>query len=355
MKKCYAFVIALISAGAALAQPTITSAAMPQAGFIYNMIADTAAADMPTFTVSAGSASAQTWNYTAEFANVYGEATSFVAASSGTGSTNFPGATLTAAQSNGTDWVYFNGNTNGFYLDGVYMNFQGTMVAIDLAPNALIVATPSTYGYTNNTLSTATFTASMSGNTFQVRHYGDRTVSADAFGTLTIPSGTYPNTLRVKAFEATIDSVFVDIFGSWNFVQLLTDSTTTYTWFQNSQDAQLLQIEMDKANAVTKAQYLQSFSNGIAQIDAQQASLSLYPNPVSEVAHLSYENKTTGPVTLQMYDVDGRLVADFLKQDQAIGKQKIYLNIESLHLPRGIYFLRLRNNEGLQTLKMSVN
>ena len=354
MKKLYFFSFALLAA-AGSAQTTLTSAAMPQAGYVYSFASDTAASDLPTFTVSAGSASAQTWNYTTEFANVYGESTSFVAPSSGAGASNFPGATLAAAQPNGTDWVYFEGNTNGFYVDGVYMNFQGSMAAIDFSPNALVMATPSTYGYNNNTVSYATTTLTVSGATYQLRHKGDRTVTADAFGSLTTPTGTYPNTLRVKTYDVNTDSVFIDVFGSWSFFTMFADSGTTYTWYQNTPDAQLMEIELDGNNVVTKAKYLQSFSNGVAQVEKAEAKLSVYPNPVSEGARLTYENKSPGTVTLQMFDMNGRLVADLLKQDQSAGSQHIYLNTSVLRLPQGMYFLRLRNSEGIQTIKVSIH
>src|SRR6185369_7372181 len=201
MKKLYALTLPLLFSGAALAQTTITAAAMPQIGYVYNMNADTAAPDLPTFTVSAGSASAQTWNYSSMFNIVYGESTAFVAPSTGTGSSSFPNATLAVAQPNGTDWIYFVGNTNGLYVDGIHTVQQGNAVDVDLAPNSLFMATPSTYGFSNNAMSYATFTASISGNTFQIRHSADRTVTADAFGSLTTPTATYPNTLRIKTFE----------------------------------------------------------------------------------------------------------------------------------------------------------
>jgi len=357
MKKLYSFlVLALtVSAGKIAAQTTITAAAMPQVGYVYNMMSDTTASDLPTFTVSAGSASAQTWNYSVEFANVYGETSAFVTPSSGAGSSNFPNATMAVQQPNLTDWAYFVGNAGGLYIDGAYVNAQGTQVAVDLTPNVLFMATPSTYGFSNNASSTATFTATAQGQTFQVRHWQDRTVTADAFGSLTTPIATYPNTLRIKTFEASIDSIFVDVLGTWSLFTVATDSTTAYNWFQDSPDAQLMQIDMDKAGVVTKAQCLQSFQNSIATVNEPKAGVNLYPNPATHMAHLTYENKASGAVSLQMFDMSGRKIGDLLNEDQAIGKQKIFINVESMHLPKGLYFLQLKNSDGIQTVKLSVN
>ncbi len=357
MKKFYSFVtLALTLTGGVLsAQPTITTAAIPQVGYVYQMMADTTPADLLTFTVSAGSASAQNWNYSAEFANTYGESTSFVAPSSGTGSSSFPNATVAALQANGTDWAYFVGSANGFYIDGLYTTQQGANAAVDIAPDVLFMPTPSTYGFSNNTLSMATFTAVVQTQTVQVRHSQDRTVTADAHGSLTTPIATYPNTLRIKTFEATIDSIFINVLGTWNYALSQTDSTTSYMWVQNSPDAQLMQIDMDKAGAVTKAQCMQSFQNSVAQINEPSAGFNLFPNPASGVAYLTYENKASTNVSLHMYDMSGRLVGNILNEDQAIGKQKVRINVEAMHLPKGIYFLQLKNNEGVQTTKISVN
>lgn len=356
MNKIYSFLaLGILTAAGALAQPTITSSAMPQVGYVYSMGADTFPADLATFTVSAGSASAQTWNYSAEFANIYGETTTFQAPSAGAGNSNFPSATLAVAQSNGTDWVYFLGNSGGLYVDGAYVNAQGNMIALDLTPNSLFMATPSTYGYNNNAQSTATATVMIGTNLVQLRHWADRTVTADAFGSLTTPTGTYPNTLRVKAYEVSIDSIFLDVFGTWNFMQRQTDTTTNYNWLQNSSDAQLMEINMDKTGAVTKASYLISFSNGVGTINEPSTAFGVYPNPSSQVSYLTYINNNSGYVSLQMFDVNGRKVGDLLGEDQAIGKQKVMINLESMHLPKGLYMLRLQNGDGIQTIKLSVN
>lgn len=359
MKKFYSFLtLALTFTGGALvAQPTLTSAVIPQVGYTYNMISDTDAVDLPTFTVSAGSGTAQTWNYTAEFNIVYGQATSFVAPSSGTGSSNFPNATVAVQQSNLTDWIYFLSNANGFYVDGIYLNQTGgVQAAVDLVPNSLFMpANNATYGFNNNTLSTATFTTTAQGNTFQIRHRADRTVTADAFGSLTTPTATYPTTLRLKTFEASIDSIFIDVFGSWTLFSRQTDSSTAYMWAQNSNDALVMQIDLDKANNVTKASYLQSFSFGIAQIDQNDKGYNLFPNPSNGVSYLTYTNESSGNVSLQVFDMNGRLVGNLLNEDQAIGKQKIRINVESLHLPKGLYFLQLKNSTGTQNIKLSVN
>lgn len=355
MKKFYsALALVVTFSTASMAQTTITAAAMPQIGYVYNMASDTAIADLPSFTVSAGSSSAQTWDYSNDFNFVYGENTSFVAPSAGAGSANFPNATMAVMQPNGTDWVYFVSNSSGLYIDGAHVVVSGGSADLDLNPNSLFMATPSTLGTTNTATTAATATTVVSTYTVQVRHSANRTVTADAFGQLTTPAGTYPNTLRLRTYETSIDSAFFYILGSWSFAQEQRDTTLQYSWMQNSPDAQLLQISLNTAGAATKASYLQSFSNGIAAYAGADQGFNLYPNPTSDLTYLSYENKSTGPVSLQMFDMNGRMVGDLLNENQAIGKHKAFINVEGLHLPKGMYFLQLKNSEGIQNIKLSV-
>ncbi len=350
MKKLYSSlsILAFVALGSnAMAQTTITVAALPQIGYVYNMASDTLAVDLPSFTVSAGSAVAQTWNYTSEFANIYADPTAFVAPSGGAGSSNFPSATMAIQQPNLTDWVYLIGNSGGLFVDGAYVSVQGTMTAINFNPNQILFPAPFTYG--NNVQND--FAASFPLGTATVNHRVKRTITADAFGSLTTPTATYPNTLRVKAYEITSDSVF--LFGG--FLQGAWDTTTSYTWMQNTQDAQLMSIDMDAAGAVTKAQYLQSFSSGVAFISQPAASFGLFPNPATDMTYLTYENKVTGMVNLQLFDLDGRQIAVLVDENQVIGKQKIAINVEALHLPKGLYFLQLNSNNSLQTIKLNIN
>src|SRR5437016_308085 len=121
MKKISTKLISLFaflgSSSISLAQsPTITAAAMPSIGYTYNNRTDTTAADRATFTISAGSGSAQTWNYVANFATTYTQTSTFVAPSSGLGNSNFPSANL--AQGSGSAWAYFVKNAAGLSLPG---------------------------------------------------------------------------------------------------------------------------------------------------------------------------------------------------------------------------------------------
>ncbi len=355
MKKIYnsLSIIAFVAVcNNAMAQaPTITAAAMPQIGFTYNMLSDTAHGDVLTFTISAGSASTQVWNYTTQWDSTYADATAFVAPGSNPGASSFPSSNL-AANLNGT-WGYFISGASGLLLDGADAVISGTTTAIvDYIPNATQIPVPFTYTSTpviNNY--NATFTVTISGFPATVYHRANGIITADAFGSLTTPAGTYPNTLRTKTYEITSDSAFIGT----TFVFAQYDTTTTYSWIQNSQDAHLMEIDLDHTGAVKKAQYLQSFSNGVATINQPSASFNLFPNPTSDMTYLTYENKTSGLVNLQLIDVTGKQITILINEQQGVGTQKLAINTAALHLPKGLYFLQLNSNNSLQTIKLSIN
>ena len=68
--------------------------------------------------------------------------------------------------------------------------------------------------------------------------------------------------------------------------------------------------------------------------DESIPSLSIYPNPVNEVLHLSAEN-LTGETTFEIFGLNGqRLLHGSLGEE---------ISIHVNHLPKGIYFIQCRN------------
>ncbi len=330
---------------------TITSVALPQAGYTYNLISDTTAADLPTFTVTAGSGTAQTWNYSAAFANTYGESTAFVAPAGNPGASSFPNATIAADQGGGS-WAYFIGNASGLYIDGAQATISGGTATIDFMPNEVLIPVPFTYSNTavqNNYA--ATFTLTVSGQAATIKHRAKRTIKADAFGALTTPAGSYSNTLRLNTYETTSDSIF--LFGGSFFLQAQYDTTTTYTWLQNTQASELMTISKDKTGAVTKAQYLQSVTTGINTFKHAEFASCLYPNPTNTVSYLNYENTNSSKVSASIYDLTGKEIVSILNNEQqAAGKHSLTIDVSNLQA--GLYLVELTINGATKTIKLSV-
>ncbi|HXB42071.1 MAG TPA: T9SS type A sorting domain-containing protein [Bacteroidia bacterium] len=358
MKKNSTYFISLVACivfnSVGLAQsPTITTAILPQIGYSYFGKSDTTTADRATFTVSAGSGSAQTWNYTPNFVTTYTSVATFVSPSSGTGNTNFPSANL--AVGSGTTWEYFVGNSSGLTVIGAYAGGT-TPLTIKLTPYEMFVPTPFTYGNTLNNLYTSTYTLTSGGNTYKSSGHHNRTITADAYGTLTTPTGTFANCLRNKTFETTIDTLYMQVGSNWNFLQRTTDSTTTYQWFQNNNTTfSIMNISLDKKLKVKSAGYFTSFNNDIALYSGIDESATVFPNPSGEVSYVKYENKIAGHVEVSLLDLNGKLIRTLVNTEQNTGTQQIKIDIAAMELAKGLYFVRINNPEGTHTIKFDVN
>ncbi len=367
MKKNYVSLLSgclfALATNVALAQaPTITSANLPAVGITYTQMNDSNHIDLPTFTVSAGSASAQTWNYTPEFVTTYSTSNSFVSPSGLSGASNFPSANL--GLSSGGNSVFFTTGASGMDLIGVYANTGAGYAAIPYTPNEVFIPTPFTYGNTNVNTFTSSFTiaTTYSGTPVAVKivQHSKRTITGDAFGSLTTPAGTYPSTLRMKIFQVDVDTQFVYLGTSASGTPIQTspskDSTLGYEWLQNSHPSLLMQINMNgTGTSVTSANYTQSAIMGIVSLPSAFASLSLYPNPATIATNLTYENKYATHVNIDMFDISGRLITNLANENQPAGKQTLPIDTKAMGLNAGLYFVRISSPNGSETVKLSVN
>ena len=74
--------------------------------------------------------------------------------------------------------------------------------------------------------------------------------------------------------------------------------------------------------------------------------ISNYPNPFSFATTIEFTT-TGGPTMVQIFDVEGQLIATPIDADYAEGKYKMYFN--GGYLPAGIYYARLQNGAISQT------
>lgn len=83
---------------------------------------------------------------------------------------------------------------------------------------------------------------------------------------------------------------------------------------------------------------------------AADISLNVYPNPVNDVATVSYQLKTASTVTIEVTDITGKVVSTINEEQQA-GE---YNNAIDMHeLKQGVYFVRvLINNTPCEAVKL---
>ncbi|MDE6493859.1 MAG: choice-of-anchor J domain-containing protein [Bacteroidales bacterium] len=125
-------------------------------------------------------------------------------------------------------------------------------------------------------------------------------------------------------------------------------SPTIYSSVENMGAVVFLQSR--KNNQVSQAFYLApGHSAAIEDRTAFKQQLSLYPNPVNDRCSIVFEALSSGEGNLQIIDNQGKIV-----RDQTIGLQqgRNTFFIETSSLGSGMYFVRIRNNQGVFTHKM---
>jgi hypothetical protein len=115
-------------------------------------------------------------------------------------------------------------------------------------------------------------------------------------------------------------------------------------------------------------QYLQEFaaryyqfggSDSVRVTDVEQIDLSApravmlaqnYPNPFRNSTSIEYAIPVAQPVSLRMYDLQGREVRKLVDQPQAAGRYRVELSVKGLS--SGVYFCRLQVGAVVQQRKM---
>ncbi|NWG27485.1 MAG: T9SS type A sorting domain-containing protein [Ignavibacteriaceae bacterium] len=75
-----------------------------------------------------------------------------------------------------------------------------------------------------------------------------------------------------------------------------------------------------------------------------------YPNPFNPTTTINYSIKTTGLVTLKVYDMLGVEVASLVNENQEAGNYSVTFNASEL--PSGIYFYTLTSGNFIVTKKL---
>ena len=77
-----------------------------------------------------------------------------------------------------------------------------------------------------------------------------------------------------------------------------------------------------------------------------------YPNPFNPSTRVNYELKSSGFVSLKVFDLLGKEVASLVNEKQSAGSYAVDFNSSEFYLPSGIYFYTLNAGEFKETRKM---
>mgnify|MGYP003690817423 CR=1 FL=1 len=266
---------------------------------------------------------------------------------------DFPTSNIVVQQSslNG-GYLYGELTSNYFDVVGVAGDIlgNGAPILVPQTPPSRIAAFPTSFGssYSGTTTLDFTIDASSFGIPFvdsaRYKNIADRMSVADGWGDLRIPSGTYPNVLRINQTVAQIDSIWIhSSFTGWALFQDTVYTDSTFTWWDETAGYNLAELEFIGGSPNTMT-YLDNVA--VASPEPVAKTFQLYPNPADQFLMIS---TTHAEGQLQLLDMAGKLV---LIKKLSAGDN----TVPTADLPAGQYIYRIndRRQNTLQTGKISV-
>jgi type IX secretion system substrate protein len=340
MKKIYSLLTVLLPL-IAQGQITITQSDLPAAGWGYINAVDS----NYTAAIPPGGA-AQSWNY-ANLQNLSQDSLLFVNAAGTPYAGLFPSANLAAHD---TTYVYFTANSTGLYINGAQAPggvFNGSPLIYN--PLQKMIPVPFTYNNTDNSFYRFVYQDSTSqiplSDSIRIIQHTDESIIADGYGSLTLPNGTHPNTLRIKTTKLETDSIFVhNTVTGWTNVLNLQNQTTNFRWVQNGGGTLLLEITADSLgqNALSSS-YLIFFGTVGINETGKPVSVNIYPNPASDKITFTFENDPGELSGLTIFNASGQAVESY-----DIPRNNPF-SLSTSHLPEGLYSYLIKNAKGIHS------
>jgi type IX secretion system substrate protein len=327
MKKIYLLIMALMPLFV-WAQPTISNMFVMPVGSSYTILMDS------TLGVSSGGSGAnQTWNYGSVIPTIPNNSqtgTSETPSSANFATDSFPTATIVINNAN-TQYAYYNTIGGGEYMVGLYQPAASLFVYYQNSEQQTQV--PITYTNTFTDIFARHYTVSG----YMTDGSGSVTATADAYGNITTPVGTYNNCLRIKIHQTDNDTF---LFSS----TITTTDTYSWLWFDGTHFAPVFRIDsvVSALGGSYTAGHLTNSSAGINEVSQNKIIAMVFPNPSNGQFTFCY-NLNSPTAILQIKDLSGRLVYQETISG-TIGNKIINTN----DLNNGMYIWQIINTEGTQ-------
>ena len=175
----------------------------------------------------------------------------------------------------------------------------------------------------------------------------------DGWGVLTTPFGTF-DVLRVKSTIIERDSIYIDSLGFGYNLPAIT--TREYKWMGKGFGLPLLQINTTAGNTVTSITYQDSVRvNSINDDLIFNNEPLVFPNPASKNIFIRYTLNLPGEIEFNLLNSEGRLVLTRNESVKKVGENIEILDISSLNLAVGTYFIQVKSGKSAYTKQVQIN
>jgi hypothetical protein len=198
-------------------------------------------------------------------------------------------------------------------------------------------------GYTAGTSYTITVTLSGSGKKgFEV---SPQNVAGALLGTLVAGAGT---TLKGSGKYVTQSSGVTSTPAVWNFTWVAPPTGTGTVTFYGA---------FTITEPVTKlsTMVVNESTSSIGEAYKANSTFIVHPNPVTNILNINYNVLDGKNISLQLFDICGRIVLDILEENNSsIGSKTKSVSIGNF-LKSGVYFLKYTDGKNIETKKIVVN
>jgi len=366
MKQNILSICLLLFTGSVFAQITVTNSTFPVAGDTLFTRVD----NMPTgITITPSGGSEQTWDFSSlQSPNIRQEI--YANAADSPDFVEFPDAEMTRPF-NQVGELFINVTDNVFeglgYIGPDPLNI-GVFLLAQFEPTVIERRAPMEFFDINNDNSAilvAFSTENIPGglldslpvtpDSIRVNTIIDRLDVVDAWGTLTIPGGTY-EVLREKRYENRQTSLevkvgvgpfaaWLDITDAFDIPGVGLDTIVTYHYMSNDSKEPIAVVTVDPMDEVTptRVQYksldvIDALNN---VVDSGKPNIYAYPNPAVEEVNFQFSNLPAGQYNLTIYNILGVEVWD---SSYHINNNRT-INVNIADLRKGTYLYSLTNSK----------
>ncbi len=290
------------------------------------------------------------WDFSALFADDI-DTFSFVSPASTPYGSTFPSSNLAFFTGEEGSYVYFNKNTDALLMVGLVTEMEDLgVVSSPVEPNEEFLVFPFEYGYQGNETFSYNFSADVSIpgiDSMKMKRTIDKESEVDAWGTMTVPMGTY-DVLRIHETRDYTDTIWakVAIFG-WQVFSVEEGQEERYIWCSDDPEVRyiLVNLNIDPGTGeVTDSEFMaEPQPVGLDEIIAR-GELNAYPNPFAD--QLTIKNTGAKPIDYFLADARGKILI----------KERLNASGVKMHrleyLAPGIYFLRYHTGNATSIIKV---
>lgn len=249
----------------------------------------------------------------------------------------FPNSTV--AQTGDDVNLYYRGASDGLYLMGTHAD----EVLIIYSDEAKHLPFPCAYQTSWTDQSAAEFEI----QGFTDHRSGSITGTADGYGTLTLPNGTYDNVLRIHLLEELVDSTEFFTFQTVNERYIF--FSAAYSYPLALVNTTLLSI-FGQTDTIRSAQWMEDPGTAVPRVERDSDQLDLFPVPASDILHFTWPEIMNGQPVVSITDAQGRTVRN-LPGFRMQGRSG---QLDLRGLPPGIYQFAAIDEQGKRAVRKFV-